>query len=135
MDFTQLELENYIEEHGIVPIFTEEEVVEIIKDDLTGGQIVNLELDDTTIRRNIKRAITYMSMYYTGLSYVTRSPNSTTKSGGFIDLEEIDKGGGECCIRCISKERYITNRCWTFRFRSYIPKYRSSIRQSNVCLF
>lgn len=93
MDFTQLELENYIEEHGIVPIFTEEEIVEIIKDDLTGGQIVNLELDDTTIRRNIKRAITYMSMYYTGLSYVTRSPNSTTKSGGFIDLEEIDKGG------------------------------------------
>lgn len=93
MDFTQEQLDQYIEEHGIVPIFTETDVVEIIKDDLTGGQIVNLELDDTTIKRNIKRAISYMSMYYTGLSYVTKSLVSTTKSGGYLNLTDIDPGG------------------------------------------
>lgn len=67
--------------------------IEFIKDDLTGGQVVNLELDDTTIGRNIDRAIMFMSMYYTGLTYKTIDISKKSSTGGYIDFSEIDNKG------------------------------------------
>lgn len=73
-------------------MITELEAIEYIKDDLGLG-IVNLELDDKTIKRNISRALLVMSSYYSVPTYKTIDVTTTSVSGGYIPLEEIDEDG------------------------------------------
>ena len=73
-------------------MITEQDVIEYVKDDLGLG-IVNLELDDDNIKRNIKRALLVMSSYYSVPTYKTIDVTSTSSSGGYIPLEEVDADG------------------------------------------
>lgn len=73
-------------------MITELDAIEYIKDDLGLG-IVNLELDDKTIKRNIRRALLVMSSYYAIPTYKTMDITSTTVSSGYIPINEIDEDG------------------------------------------
>lgn len=73
-------------------MITENEAIEYIKDDLGLG-IVNLELTDDNIKRNIKRALFVMSSYYSVPTYKTIDINTTSASGGYIPLTDIDTDG------------------------------------------
>lgn len=70
-----------------------QEAIGIIRDDLTAGGIVNLELHDDVIKKNISRAIRLMSSYYTGPSYKTIDINKSSVTGGYILLDNIDENG------------------------------------------
>jgi hypothetical protein len=72
--------------------FTEDVIIQYVKDELQAG-IVNLELDEAIIRRNLKRALMVSSDYFNYTSYKTLSVNNTTGSSGFIELSEIDPDG------------------------------------------
>lgn len=74
--------------------------VDIIKDDLS-LQIVNLEIDDTIIERNIKRALMWAASYYTEPTYVTIDVNLTTASGGYVNLIDIDEVDGKPNVQSI----------------------------------
>jgi hypothetical protein len=75
-------------------MITQSQARQIVKDEL-GLSIVNLELPDDVIDRNISRALMTMSAYYSSPSYATvalrRSGSGTT--GGFVKLNDIDKDG------------------------------------------
>lgn len=73
-------------------MITEIDAIEFVKDDLGLG-IVNLELDDDNIRRNIKRALLVMSSYYSVPTYKTIDITKTSVSGGYLELKDIDIDG------------------------------------------
>lgn len=67
--------------------------VQYIIDDLSADLLVNLELENDIIERNIDRSIRYMSMYYTGLTYKTVDIKKQSTTGGYVDFNEIDSKG------------------------------------------
>jgi hypothetical protein len=64
-------------------------LIQYIKDDLQAG-IVNLEISDEIIGRNLDRALGYSSDFFSYTSYKTLDINATTASGGYINLADID---------------------------------------------
>lgn len=74
------------------PVFTTEELVEIIIEDVSGG-IVHFELEDKVVERNIKRAIVFSVDYFNHKSYKTMDIIKTTGSGGYVNLTELDEHG------------------------------------------
>lgn len=73
-------------------IMTEATLLEIVKEELTAG-IVNLELSDSALKRNIQRALLISSDYFTYSDFVTVNINSTSSMGGYIELSDIDNTG------------------------------------------
>lgn len=68
---------------------------QIIKDEL-GLSIVNLELPDEVIDRNISRALMTMGAYYSAPSYKTVNITKGREgrdSSGYVELESIDEDG------------------------------------------
>lgn len=73
-------------------LMTEEMLVQYIKDELNAG-IINLELSDDIIKRNLQRALLLSSDYFNYTDYKTVQVNKTTGSGGYVDLSIIDPNG------------------------------------------
>lgn len=76
-------------------MITKQDAIDIIKDEL-GLTIVNLELSDANIERNIKRALMTMSSYYSSPTYKTvelSKDSSGSSAGGYINLTDIDPEG------------------------------------------
>jgi hypothetical protein len=81
-------------------MITQELARQIVKDEL-GLSIVNLELPDEVIDRNIARALMTMGAYYSEPSYATvtitrgQSGNNSSgrSSGGYVELTDIDPLG------------------------------------------
>lgn len=72
--------------------FSDEVIIQYVKDELQAG-IVNLELDDDIIYRNLRRALMVSSDYFNYTSYKTLSVTNTTGSSGYIPLTDIDPDG------------------------------------------
>lgn len=70
-----------------------ETAVQYIIDDLSADLLVNLELENELIERNIDRALMYMGMYYSGLTYKTVDIKKQSSTGGYIDFDDIDEKG------------------------------------------
>lgn len=73
-------------------LMTEEILIQYIKDELNAG-IINLELSDDIISRNLQRALMLSSDYFNYTDYKKVLVNKTTGSGGYVDLTEIDPDG------------------------------------------
>lgn len=76
-------------------MITQELARQIVKDEL-GLSIVNLELPDEVIDRNIARALMTMGAYYSEPSYATVTitrGQSDRSSGGYVELTDIDPLG------------------------------------------
>lgn len=73
-------------------LVTEAVLTQFIKDELSAG-IVNLELSDSIISRNLNRALYLSSDYFNYTAFKTVDVNKTTGSGGYIDLSELDTTG------------------------------------------
>jgi hypothetical protein len=73
-------------------LMTEEMLVQYIKDELNAG-IINLELSEDIIKRNLQRALLLSSDYFSYTDYKTVEVNKTTGSGGYVDLSIIDPDG------------------------------------------
>lgn len=76
-------------------MITQELARQIVKDEL-GLSIVNLELPDEVIDRNIARALMTMGAYYSEPSYATvtlKRGQSGRSSGGYVELTDIDPLG------------------------------------------
>lgn len=67
-------------------------LISYIKDELDAG-IVNLELSDTIIERNLDRALFISSDYFNYTSYKTVEVNKTTGSSGYVSLDQLDDEG------------------------------------------
>lgn len=70
-------------------LINREEMIEIVKDDLTAG-IVNLELDDDVISRNIDRALRKSTDYWSYTDYKTITPTAVARGSGYVLLTDID---------------------------------------------
>lgn len=75
-------------------IMTRETLRQIVKDELSAG-IVNIELDDSIIERNIDRALFLSSDYFTYTNYKTVEITPTSSFGGYIELSQIDDTGNQ----------------------------------------
>lgn len=73
-------------------LITKEIMIEYIKDDLSAG-IVNLDLSDAIIERNLNRAVALSSDFFNYTTFKTIDITKTTASGGYIPLSEIDPDG------------------------------------------
>jgi hypothetical protein len=73
-------------------LINEETLIQYIKDELSAG-IVNLELSDELLARNLHRSLMLSSDYFNYTSFVQLVVNKTTGSGGWINLTEIDPDG------------------------------------------
>lgn len=73
-------------------IATKDEIIEIVKFELTSG-ITNLELSNDSIVRNIDRALAYSSGYWNYTDYKTVDINSQGSQSGYIDLKDLDDSG------------------------------------------
>lgn len=69
------------------------EIIQYIKDELNGGGLVNLELPDLAIDRNLQRALSYSSDYFSHILYKTVTLTSSDNQGGYVDLSTLDNGG------------------------------------------
>jgi len=71
-------------------LINRETLVEYIKDELSAG-LVNLELDDNIINRNIDQALMLSSDYWNYTTFKTVTPKKTMHGfGGVIELSELD---------------------------------------------
>lgn len=73
-------------------LITRDLLIKSIKDELQAG-VVNLELSDEIIDRNLDRSLFYSSDYFNYTTYKTVGVSKTTGSGGYIDLTELDEAG------------------------------------------
>lgn len=73
-------------------IMDRDTLIQCIEDDLSAG-IVNLELDETIINRNLDRAIGLSTDYFTYSDYKTLTVERTSGSGGYINLSDLDPDG------------------------------------------
>jgi len=73
-------------------LINEQTLIQYVKDDLQAG-IVNLEISDDVIKRNIDRALALSSDSWNYTTYKTVDLNRTTGSGGFIELKDLDPNG------------------------------------------
>jgi hypothetical protein len=73
-------------------LMTEAQLLQYVKDELSAG-IVNLELSDEIILRNINKALWISSDYFNYSSYKTVDVTKTTGSSGYVDLTDIDPDG------------------------------------------
>jgi hypothetical protein len=73
-------------------LMNEDMMVQVIKDELNAG-IVNTELSDDIIKRNLRRALMETSDYFNYTSYKTLLVTKTTGSSGYIELSDIDPNG------------------------------------------
>lgn len=64
-------------------------MIQYIKDELTGG-IVNLEISDNIIERNLERAIALSSDYFNYTDFKSLEIKKTSGSSGYARLNEID---------------------------------------------
>jgi hypothetical protein len=78
---------------AVIPkLMTKDQLKQYIKDELNAG-IVNLELSDTIIDRNLNRALYLSSDYFNYTTYKTISIEKTTGSGGYYDLSNLADDG------------------------------------------
>ena len=73
-------------------VMTEDMMVQYVKDELSGG-IVNLEISDDLIKRNLNRALALSSDYFNYTDYKTLEIKKTSGSSGYARLDEIDSNG------------------------------------------
>lgn len=73
-------------------LMTRQHLVQVIKDELQAG-VVNLELHDNIIDRNIDRALMLSADYFNYTDYKTVTLSKTTGSSGFVLLSDIDSSG------------------------------------------
>jgi len=73
-------------------LMTRQNLIQAVKDELQAG-VVNLELSDNIIERNLDRALMYSTDYFNYTDYVTLSVNKTTGSSGWVPLTDIDPNG------------------------------------------
>ena len=73
-------------------LMTEQQLLQYVKDELSAG-IVNLELSDEIILKNINRALWISSDYFNYSSYKTVDVTKTTGSSGYVNLTDIDPDG------------------------------------------
>ena len=73
-------------------LMTENMLMQYIKDELSAG-IVNLELSDNIIKRNLNRALMLSSDYFNYTTYRTVNVTKTTGSSGYVNLSELDDEG------------------------------------------
>lgn len=73
-------------------LMTTEMMKEYIKDELGAG-VVNIELSDEIIERNLNRALMLSSDYFNYTTYKTVEVNQTTGSSGYIPLSDLDEDG------------------------------------------
>jgi len=73
-------------------LMTRNMMIQMIKDELQAG-IVNLELSDNIIGRNLDRSIMLSSDYFNYTDYKTVQVGSTTGSGGYVNLSDLDENG------------------------------------------
>jgi hypothetical protein len=73
-------------------LMTKNMLIQAVKDELQAG-IVNLELANDIIERNLERALMISSDYYNYVDYKTLTINKTTGSSGYVDLSDIDPNG------------------------------------------
>jgi len=72
-------------------------LINMIKDDLNAG-IVNLELSDTIIERNLDRSLFVSKDYFNYTDYKTVSLIKGAGSGSYVPLTDIDNSGGKVTI-------------------------------------
>lgn len=74
-------------------IITKPQLLEIVREELTAG-IVNLELSDDILERNIDRALWFSSDYWNYVDYKTVDVVKTSEAGGgYVELSELDPNG------------------------------------------
>lgn len=73
-------------------LMTRQNLIQVIKDELQAG-VVNLELSNDIIDRNLDRALMYSTDYFNYTDYKTLSSEKTTGSSGYINLSDIDPNG------------------------------------------
>lgn len=67
-------------------------LIQAVKDELQAG-IVNLELSDEIIERNLDRSLMISADYFNYTDYKTLPVTKTTGSSGYIELADIDPNG------------------------------------------
>lgn len=67
-------------------------LIQAVKDELQAG-IVNLELSDEIIERNLDKSLMISADYFNYTDYKTLHVTKTTGSSGYIELAEIDPNG------------------------------------------
>jgi len=75
-----------------MPLMTRQTLIQAVKDELQAG-IVNLELSNDIIDRNLDRALMLSADYFNYADYITLSVEKTTGSSGFVELNRIDPNG------------------------------------------
>jgi len=75
-----------------MPLITEALAIQFIKDELSAG-IVNVEIDDDNIKRNISRALMFSGDYFNYTAYKTMPVVKSSGSSGYILLSDIDPTG------------------------------------------
>jgi hypothetical protein len=73
-------------------LMTEQLMIQYVKDELTAG-VVNLELSDDTIKRNLDRALMLSSDYFNYSDYKTITIQKTSGDSGWCSLADIDESG------------------------------------------
>lgn len=63
-----------------------------VKDELQAG-VVNLELSEQIINRNLDRALMISADYFNYTDYVTLEVKKSTGSSGYVELSDIDPNG------------------------------------------
>lgn len=72
-------------------LMTEAMLINYIEDDLSAG-IVNLELSEDIIKRNLHRALMLSSDYFSYTTYKTVTVTKTSGSSGYVPLSELGTG-------------------------------------------
>lgn len=69
------------------------DVIQYIKDELNAGGLVNLELPNSVIDRNLERSLAYSSDYFSYILYKTVTlVGADGYQGGYVPLSELDNG-------------------------------------------
>lgn len=73
-------------------LMNRETLIQAVKDELQAG-VVNLELSDEIIERNLDRSLMISSDYFNYTDYKTLPLTKTTGSSGYIELSQLDPNG------------------------------------------
>lgn len=73
-------------------LMTRQTLIQAVKDELQAG-VVNLELSNSIIDRNLDRALMISADYFNYTDYITLDVIKTTGTSGYINLSDIDPNG------------------------------------------
>lgn len=94
---------------SVIPkLMTREQLKQFVKDELNAG-IVNLELSDDIIERNIDRALMLSSDYFNYTKFVGADVNKGSGSSGYIELSTLTEDNSIPTVVAVYPSRNILN--------------------------